>query len=304
MDMLSAMRIFTRVIERGSLSAAARDLGLGQPTVSERVEKLEKHLSARLLYRTTRSVQATDAGARFYEYAKRAIEAAEEAEASVASAETALTGTFRIAAPHGLGEMTLPRLLVEFQARHPALAIDLTLNDRFVDPLTEGVDLSIRIGDIGSGNFIARRLGTIRRLLLAAPGYIERYGLPREPGELTAHSFIRFTGFAVDERLRLIGPDGGPVEVPFRTAWRVNHWRPLMEAVLAERGIGPLFAAVCRREIAEGRLVPILPYYEFRRVDVHAIYPPGPRPAARTKAFITLLSEQAGALLGQDVGLL
>lgn len=299
MDLLSAMRIFTRVVERGGLSAAARDLGLSQPTVSERVERLEKHLNARLLYRTTRSVRATDAGARFYEYAKLAIEAAEEAEASVASVETALTGTFRIAAPHGLGETTLPRLLVEFQTRHPSLAIDVTLNDRFVDPITEGVDISIRIGEIGTGNFIARRLGTIRRLLLAAPGYIKRHGLPREPAELAAHPFIRFTGFAMDECLHLIGPDGGQVEVPIRTAWRVNHWRPLMEAVLAERGISSLFAAVCDQEIAEGRLVPILPSYEFRRMDVHAIYPPGLRPAARTKAFIKLLGEQADILLGQ-----
>jgi DNA-binding transcriptional LysR family regulator len=299
MDMLSAMRIFIRVVERGSLSAAARDLGLGQPTVSERVEKLEKHLSARLLYRTTRSVQATDAGARFYDYAKRAIEAAEEAEAAVASAETSLTGTFRIAAPHGLGEMTLPRLLIEFQKLHPALAIDVTLNDRFVDPMTEGVDLSIRIGEIGSGNFIARRLGTMRRLMLAAPGYIERHGQPREPAELAAHPFIRVAGFAADERLQLIGSDGVTVEAPIRTAWRVNHWRPLMEAVLAERGIGALFAAVCGREIAEGRLVPVLPSHEFRRVEVHAIYPPGPRPAARTKAFLALLAERADELFGE-----
>lgn len=299
MDMLSAMRIFARVVERGSLSGAARDLGLGQPTVSERVEKLEKHLGVRLLYRTTRSVQATDAGARFYEYAKRAIEAAEEAEASVASAEASLTGTFRIAAPHGLGEMTLPRLLVEFQTRHPALAIDVTLNDRFVDPMTEGVDLSIRIGEIGSGNFIARHLGTVRRLALATPGYLKRHGPLREPMELAAHPFIRVAGFAADDRLHLIGPDGGSVEVPIRTTWRVSHWRPLMEAVLAERGIGALFAAVCGREIAEGRLVPVLPSYEFRRVDVHAIYPPGPRPAARTKAFLALLAERTNLLLGE-----
>lgn len=302
--MLSAMRIFTRVVERGGLSTAARDLGLGQPTVSERIEKLEKHLGARLLYRTTRSVQTTDAGARFYDYAKRAIEAAEEAEASVAAAETSLTGTFRIAAPHGLGEMTLSKLLVEFQTRHPALAIDVTLNDRFVDPTTEGVDLSIRIGEIGSGNFIARRLGTIQRLLLASPGYIERQGSPRKPAELAAHPFIRFAGFAADERLHLIGPDGGRIEVPIRTTWRVNHWRPLMEAVLADRGIGALFAPVCGREIAEGRLVPILPSYEFRQMEVHAIYPPAPRPAARTKAFLTLLDEQAVVLLGRDARLL
>ncbi|MGR9159729.1 LysR family transcriptional regulator [Rhizobium leguminosarum] len=303
MDMLSAMRIFTRVVERGSLSAAARDLGLGQPTVSERVEKLEKHLGARLLYRTTRSVQPTDAGERFYEHAKRVIEAAEEAEASVASAETSLAGTFRIAAPHGLGEVTLPRLLIEFQTRHPDLAIDLTLNDRFVDPVTEGVDLSIRIGEIGSGNFIARRLGSIRRLLLAAPGYLARQGFPREPAELAAHPFIRVAGLATDERLHMVGPNSTSVEVPIRTIWRVNHWKPLIEALLAEIGIGALHTAVCGREIAEGKLVPILPSCEFRRMEVHAIYPPGPRPAARTKAFVTLLGEQVGALLGQDVGL-
>lgn len=299
MDMLSAMRIFTRVVERGGLSAAARDLGLGQPTVSERVEKLEKHLGTRLLYRTTRSVQVTDAGARFYEHAKRAIEAAEEAEASVALAEASLTGTFRIAAPHGIGEVTLPRLLFAFQERHPDLAIDLTLNDRFVDPVAEGVDLSIRIGEIGSSNFIARRLGTIRRLLLAAPGYLERRGVPHVPEDLVTHPFIRISGLAADERLHLNSPDGVPIEVPIRTQWRVNHWRPLVEALLAERGIGALHAAVCGREIAEGKLIPILPAYEFRQMEVNAIYPQGPRPAAKTKAFLALLSEQSGILLDQ-----
>jgi DNA-binding transcriptional LysR family regulator len=302
MDLLSAMRIFARVVERSSLSAAARDLGLGQPTVSERIEKLETHLGARLLYRTTRSVQATDAGARFYDHAKRAIEAAEEAEASVASAEAALTGTFRIAAPHGLGEVTLPRLLIEFQKQHPDLAIDLTLNDRFVDPVTEGVDLSIRIGETGNGNFIARRLGRIRRLLLAAPGYLQRSGEPHEPAALAAHTFVCIAGLATGERLHLTGPDGLPIEAPVRTLWRVNHWRPLVEALLAERGIGALHAVVCGREIADGKLVPVLPAYEFRQMEVHAIYPPGPRPAARTKTFLTLLAEQSGVLLHENAG--
>jgi DNA-binding transcriptional LysR family regulator len=295
------MRIFVRVVERGSLSGAARDLRLGQPTVSERVEKLERHLGVRLLYRTTRSVQATDAGLRFYENAKHAIEAAEEAEASIALIETTLTGTLRIAAPHGLGEVTLPRLLVEFQNRHPNLAIDLTLNDRFVDPVAEGVDLSIRIGEIGDGSFIARRLGAVRRLLLAAPGYLERKGIPREPGDLAAHPFVRMASLA-EERLHMTDPNGIPIKAPIRTLWRVNHWRPLVEALLAERGIGVLHTAVCSREIAEGKLVSVLPSYEFGRMDLHAIYPSGPRPAARTKAFLSLLGEQTDLLLGHEAG--
>ncbi|SCC27703.1 LysR family transcriptional regulator [Kosakonia oryziphila] len=298
MDMLSAMRIFTRVVERGSFSAVARDLGLGQPTVSERIGLLEKHLAVKLLYRTTRSVQATDVGMRFYAHAKQAIEAAEAAEASVIPPGQSLTGTFRIAAPHGLGEVTLPKLLIEFQERNPGLKINLTLNDNLVDPVTEGVDLSIRIGEIGCGNYIARRLGTVRRLLLAAPGYIQHHGQPYEPADLIQHPFIRIDRLSTNERLNLTTMDGCTVGVPIHTSWCVNHWRPLLEAILAEKGIGALHSTVCSQEVADGKLIQIMPSYHFRALEAHALYPPGLHPSAKASAFLTLLSERRDEFLG------
>ncbi|MGO4713397.1 LysR family transcriptional regulator [Bradyrhizobium sp. 2TAF24] len=302
MDLLSAMRIYIRVVERGSLSAAARDLHLGQPTVSERIERLERQLGVRLLARTTRSVTTTEAGERFYERARGVIEAADDALASASARDGALSGTLRIAAPHGLGEVTLPPLLVRFQAQHPQLAIDLTLNDRFVEPVVEGVDLSLRIGTVSDGHFVARRIGAVERVMLAAPAYLARVAAPQTPQELIAHPFIRIAGLAPNNRLRLTGPDGMPTEAPVRTAWRANHWRPLRDALLAGAGIGALHRAVCAAEIADGRLVPVLKEYRFVPLDVHALYPASPHVPLKTRALLDLLTQHAAELLGPACG--
>lgn len=168
MDYLAAMRIYVRVVERGSMSAAARDLGIGQPAVSERIERLEAHLGMQLLRRNTRSISVTDVGALFYERSKLAIEAADDALAG-AREDMPLRGTLRIAAPHGVGEVVLSPILLSLRDRHPQLKIDLVLNDRIVDPVTEGVDISLRLGDHGEGSYVARRLGHVRRTLVASP---------------------------------------------------------------------------------------------------------------------------------------
>ncbi|MBR1220681.1 LysR family transcriptional regulator [Bradyrhizobium sp. U87765 SZCCT0131] len=298
MDLLSAMRIFVRVVERGSLSAAARDLHLGQPTVSERIERLERQLGVRLLERTTRAVTTTEAGERFYERAKGAVEAADDALAAASAREGSLSGTLRVAAPHGLGEVTLPPLLIRFQAQHPQLAIDLTLNDRFVEPVVEGVDLSLRIGTVSDGHFVARRLGAIERVMLAAPAYLTRYAAPQTPEDLIAHPFIRISGLAPHNRLRLTAPNGAVIETPIRTAWQANHWRPLRDALLAGAGIGALHRTVCAAEIADGRLVPVLADYRFVPLDVHALHPASPHVPLKTRALLDMLTQHAEDLLG------
>jgi len=302
MDLLSAMRIFVRVVERGSLTAAARDLHLGQPTVSERIERLERQLGVRLLERTTRAVTTTEAGERFYERARGAVEAADDALAAASARDGSLSGTLRIAAPHGLGEVTLPPLLICFQAQHPQLAIDLTLNDRFVEPVVEGVDLSLRIGTVSDGHFVARRLGAVEHLMLAAPAYLARCAAPQTPADLIAHPFIRISGLAPHNRLRLTGPDGIAVEAPIRTTWRANHWRPLRDALLAGTGIGALHTIFCAAEIADGRLVPVLPDYRFPPRDVHALHPAGPHVPLKTRALLDLLTQHAAELLGAAHG--
>jgi DNA-binding transcriptional LysR family regulator len=299
MDILLAMRVFVRVVECGGLSAAGRDLGLGQPAVSERLRQLEQHLGARLLDRNTRSVNVTDVGAVFYARAKEALEVVDGATASVATFNRQLRGKLRIAAPHGLGETLLPPLLAQLQQHHPELSIDLVLNDRFVDPVVEGVDVSIRVGRLGEGGFVARPLGAMHKLLVASPGYLARAGAPASPAALAAHPFVHIDSVARNGKLRLDGPDGTPVLAPVRSAWRCNHWRPLLEAVLAGNGIGALQWPSCRSEIAEGKLVPVLPDYRVPDVPVHVIYPASRRVPAKTGTVVAWLQAQLPGLLEQ-----
>lgn len=300
MDLLLAMRVFVRVVECGGLSAAGRDLGLGQPAVSERLRQLERHLGARLLDRNTRSVNVTDVGAVFYPRAKAALGAAEEAAASVATFNRQLRGTLRIAAPHALGEVMLPPLLAALQQRHPELSIDLVLNDHFVDPVIEGVDVSIRVGRLGEGGFVARPLGRVRRALLASPGYLARAGMPASPAALAAHPFVHIDGLARDGKLQLDSPEGEPITAAVRSAWRCNHWRPLLAALLAGNGIGVLHRSVCRDEIAAGRLVPVLADHSLPDLPVHAIYPGSRSVPAKTGAVVAWLQAQMPALLDED----
>ncbi|WP_266159418.1 LysR family transcriptional regulator [Dyella silvatica] len=299
MDLLAAMRIYVRVVERGSMSAAARDLGLGQPAVSERIERLEQHLGTRLLRRNTRAVSITDVGMLFYERSKRVLEAAEAAQAVVTQDDKTLRGTLRIAAPQGLGEVVLPLLLLRMREQHPQLNIDLLLNDRVVDPVTEGVDISLRLGPPGEGNFVARKLGHVRRVLVAAPSYLARHGIPNKPYELAAHPFIRVTGLFNDGQLPLLGARQAMVQAPVSVAWSASHWRPVHTLLLAGAGIGVLQAPVCAEAIADGQLKPLLPDYQVPGFDLHALFPAARPIPPKTRAVLALLDAHLAAVLRQ-----
>jgi DNA-binding transcriptional LysR family regulator len=296
MDLLAAMRIYVRVVERGSMSAAARDLGIGQPAVSERIERIEATLGVRLLRRNTRAISVTDMGAAFYERSKTAIEAADDA-LSVAQDGVALRGSLRIAAPHGLGEMLLPPVLLRLREQHPALRIDLVLNDRVVDPLTEGVDLSLRLGELGEGSFAARRLGRVRRLLVAAPAYLDRHGMPEQPEDLGRHAFARVSGLFGGDRLPLSAPDGQIIKIPIDVALTVSHWRPLHALILGGGAIGVLQQPVCTSDLNAGRLKQLLPSFSVRALDLHLLYGAGRPVAPRIRAVMSLLEEETSRWL-------
>lgn len=295
--MLAAMRVYTRVVELGGLSAAARDLGMSQPAVSETVARLEARLQARLLDRTTRSVRTTEAGSVFYERGRRTLDEAAEAEAAVASLKGGLRGRLRIASPYGVGELLITPVLLELMAEHPELSVELVLNDRFVDPLAEGVDLSIRVGPVGVGDYVARPLGTIRRVLVAAPEYVERRGRPTAPSELAGHGFIRFAGLLAGDRLTLAGPHG-TTEVTMRTVLSANHWRPLMRAVVQGLGIGAIQAPMAEEGLRSGALVRVLPDFALAAQEVHAIYPAGRHVPERTRILVDLLQAALAPRLG------
>jgi len=295
MDLLAAMRIFVRVVERGSMSAAARDLGIGQPAVSERIDRLEAHLGASLLRRNTRTISVTDAGAAFYERSKLALEAADEALAVVTQART-MRGTLRIAAPHGLGEVVLPPILLRLHQRHPRLKVELVLNDRIVDPVTEGVDLSLRLGDLGDGSFVARRLGHVRRVLVASPDYLARHGAVKRPNDLVDHPFVRVTGLFNTARLPLVSSRGS-IPAPLQIVWSMGHWRPVYELLLAGAGIGVLQEPIAAAALADGRLVRVLPEFTVPGFDLHALIPPSRPVPPKTRALLALLGEHLPAAL-------
>jgi DNA-binding transcriptional LysR family regulator len=296
MDYLAAMRVYVRVVERGSMSAAARDLGIGQPAVSERIERLEAHLGARLLRRNTRMISATDVGAVFYERCKLAIEAADDALAG-AHEDMPLRGTLRIAAPHGLGEVILPLILLDLRSHHPQLKIDLVLNDRVVDPTTEGVDISLRLGDHGEGSFVARKLGYVSRVLVASPDYLDRRGVPTTPADLIGHPFARVSGLFNNSRLPLQTVDQRIVQAPIEVALTMSNWRPLHAILIGGGAIGVLQQPVCSEDLAAGRLRQILPDFSVPGFDLHLLYPASKPIPPRIRTIVSLLEKKLPDLI-------
>ena len=296
MDYLAAMRVYVRVVERGGMSAAARDLGIGQPSVSERIERLEAQLGARLLRRNTRTISVTDTGAVFYERCKLAIEAADDALAGVHD-DMPLRGTLRIAAPHGLGEIILPPILLDLRRHHPQLKIDLVLNDRVVDPTTEGVDISLRLGDRGEGGFVARKLGHVSRVLVASPDYLDRRGVPTTPADLVDHPFARVSGLFNNSRVPLQTVDRQTMHTPIDIALTMSHWRPLHAILLGGGAIGVLQQPVCHDDLAAGRLRQILPQFCVPGLDLHLIYPASKPIPPRIRTIVSSLEKKLPVLL-------
>lgn len=291
MDYLAAMRVYVRVVERGSMSAAARDLGIGQSAVSERIERLEAQFGTRLLRRNTRSISVTDAGAVFYERCKVAIGAVDDALAG-AQEDMAVRGTLRIAAAHALGDVILPSILLELRKLHPDLKIDLVLNDRVVDPTTEGVDVSLRLGDPGEGHFVVRKLGHVSRTLVASPEYLDRHGVPTTPACLIRHPFARVSGLFNNSRLPLQAADGRIMPTPIDIALTMSNWHPLHAVLVGGGAIGVLQEPVCFADLAARRLKRILPEFTVPGFELNLLYSAVRPIPPRVRAIASLLERE------------
>ncbi|MCA8318583.1 LysR family transcriptional regulator [Burkholderia cepacia] len=291
LDIVSAMRIFVRVIERGSVSLAARDLGMGQSTVSERINRLEKHLGALLLYRDARTMARTSEGEVFYQSCKAALNAVDDAFA-VAQEHREMRGTFRIGAPQGLGEMVLPAVVLEIKARYPNLYIDLDLNDSIVDPVTAGVDISLRLGRPFAGQGAKYRMGHVSRKLVAAPSYLSLHPKIDDPNLLNQHRFIRVRGVYGDSLLELNDIKGATVFVRLDVGVTVSHWRAARELLLGGAGIGVLQMPACCDALKDGRLRQILPEYTVPGFDLNLVLPISRPIPEKTRTILEVLKEQ------------
>ena len=193
MDLFDAMQMFVRVVERGSFSAVARELNLGQPAVSKQIRGLEQHLGGALFARSTRHLALTDQGQRFYSHSKEILASLDTARLSFTRGQEQIAGPLRVAAPVSFGRLCIAPLMGEFLARHPQVQIDLKLNDQNEDVLKENIDVAIRIGVVKNEGLVAVSLGASPRRVYAAPAYLQQHGTPLEPADLARHNCLGFT---------------------------------------------------------------------------------------------------------------
>lgn len=295
MDRLQAMQTFVRVVESGSFSAVAREANATQSAVSKQVAALERTLGARLLSRTTRSLALTEEGQRYFEQAQRIVAEVAEAESLVRGASQQLSGWLRVAAAVGFGRLVLLPIVQRFLAAHPGVKVDLRLNDGFVDLVEEGIDVALRVGEMGDSGLLARRVGSTRRLLLASRAYVRHHArgarAPREPADLLNHNCIVYTELATRNEWRFTAGPGAPGPVGTQQSVRVsgnlqsNSSEVVRAAVLDGQGIGYspvwLFAA----ELAAGDVVQLLPDWLAPELPMQLVSPPARRGSAKVRAF-------------------
>lgn len=299
MDKLEAMNAFAKVVAAGSYAEAARRLGLTRSAVSKAVMELEQILGARLLDRTTRRVTPTEAGLAYYERVASILADVEETELQISRLHEEPRGVLKVNAPMSFGILYLGDAIAEFMARYPELRLELVLNDRFIDPLEEGVDVTIRIGTLSDSSLIARRLAPARRALVAAPAYLAQHRTPESPADLINHRCLAYGHMAAVHRWQLL-QDGKVVNVQISAALCSNNGEVLRAAALAGNGIANLPTFLVGPHIAAGRLVPVLTATPPTELGIFALYAPNRYLAAKTRVFIDFLAGRFGEKPGWD----
>lgn len=295
MEMLKEMAIFAQVVDSGGFSAAARQLGLTTSAVSRHVSRLETYIGGRLLQRTTRSVSLTELGEQVHVACVRMVNTAREIHALAGSYSARPNGVVRISAPVVLGQLWLAPLLPAFLDRYPEVDVRLSLVDRNVDLIEEGIDLAIRISADLAPGLAARPLGPMRYVLVASPQYLAAHGTPAAPQELPGHrcNYLGYARFGAAWTMRREGADGpeiASIRVPSRLT--INNSAALMAVVEAGGGIGLVPDFTARAALAQGRAVRILADWTFDEPyagTVHAVYMPGPHLALKVRAMIDYL---------------
>jgi DNA-binding transcriptional LysR family regulator len=296
MDRLRQLEVFVAVAEAGSFAKAARRLALSPPAVTRAVAGLEQRLGTRLFNRTTRSVVLSDAGARLLEQAQRALTELDAAEAQARGDGATPQGHLVVTASVSFGRMILAPLLGGFLAEYPRITLSALLLDRVAGLVEEGIDVGVRIGALPDSSLFARKVGEVRRLLVASPDYVATHGHPAAPADLSAHTVIGFTGLM---------PNG---EIPFVRdgAVRVHRVRPRLEisdapaaiaAAEAGDGITMSLSYMVARQLREGRLVAVLADRMPPAVPVQIAHPHGRPVPAKTRAFVDFMAPRLRAAL-------
>ena len=270
---LNSLMVFAKVVEANSFSEAARRLEMPISTVSRRIAELEDQLGVRLLERSTRSLRLTELGAEVLEHAVRSAELSEAVENIVSNRLSDVTGTLRLSAPPSISDTLLTPLVTAFQASYPNVRIQILITDRFVDHISEGVDLVFRVGALKDSSLVARRLLTYRHQLVASPAYLKVCKRPKKPRDLLDHRLLSFSHWKPDSSWTFVHRNGKDKEtLTFQPYLAMNDYGGLAPALLAGGGIGELPPVVQPDLVREGRLVEIMPNWRFRTFDLSLVH--------------------------------
>ena len=291
MDRLISMEVFVQVVDQGSFAGAARHMGLSRAMVSKHIQALEERLGARLLNRTTRTVSLTEVGTAYYERCQTVLNDVEEAERVVGDLHHAPKGTLKINAPMSFGAQHLAEALTDFKAEYPDVMIDLSLNDRIVDLVEEGYDVAIRIGELADSSLIARKISVCRRVLCAAPSYLEKHGAPQTLRELTKHNCLLYTLSPKLNEWRFIDQDGAGHSVRVGGSLQANNGDVLRLAAIGGHGLVLEPTFIVGGDIERGDLVPVLTDYTPTEINILLIYPHNRYLTAKVRSFIDFMVE-------------
>jgi DNA-binding transcriptional LysR family regulator len=300
MDRIEAMSTLLAVVEAGSLSAASRKLRVPLTSVSRRISELEAHLKTQLLNRTSRRVTLTDAAQSYIQACRRILDELDEAERVAAGEYRAPQGELTVTASLVLGRVHVMPVVAAFLKAYPDILLRLRLSDRVVSLQEEHVDLGIRTGPLPDSGIVARRIGSVRRILCASPDYLLSRGRPETPQDITAHDCVTFTGFTHAESWEF-QTGGSPASVPIRSRLQVDAAEAVVEAALAGAGIARLFSFHVAQAVKEGRLSLLLQQFEPPPLPVNLVYLGGGLLPLKVRAFLDFAAPRLKARLERDL---
>lgn len=286
MDKLRAMTIFVRIVEMGSLTAAASVLDTSLTAVVRSLAALEETLGTRLLNRTTRRIALTDEGREYFERCRRVLAEVEEAERTLSARQASPAGKLAITAPVMFGRLYVGPLLTDFLAAYPAVQADLMLFDRIVDLLDEGMDVALRIGHLRDSSLVAVPVGKIHRIVCASPDYLQRAGTPERPADLVRHRCVQFIGVVPGADWIFAGGADNTDRVTIKAALTTNQIDVALDACYKGLGCASFLDYQVREQLEEGRLRRILQAFEPAPVPVQLVYPYGRQLPVRVRIFI------------------
>jgi len=293
MDQVAAMRSFRKVLELGSFSAAARQLGLSKAAVSKQISELEAYLGATLIHRTTRRLHPTDAGQAYFESAVGLLDELEAADAAVRHLQSEPAGTLRVSVPSAFGQVCLSAMLSELGRRHPKLTVSVEATDRLVDLVEEGFDAAIRIrATLPDSTLIAKRIRQIPIHVVAAPSYLKKHGTPQKPDDLSRHNcFIYTLSSRPFEWTFKASNAGGSRQVKVHGTLHANHGHLLLEPLRDGEGIAMLPEFLLAQDLEKGTIVPLLTKFPVDPLTLFVVYPPSRHSSPKIRALVDIVGE-------------